>query len=207
MYLPKHFEAADPAALHALMRAHPLATWVMLAGGELVANHVPFLFDADRGPHGTLVGHVARANPAWRAIGPSVVVFQAADGYISPSWYPGKAVDGRVVPTWNYSVVHAHGTPRVVDDPAALLAIVGRLTRANEAGRAAPWAVSDAPADFIDKMLGAIVGIEIPVQRLVGKAKLSQNRPPADRAAVVGGLRQEAAAGAHALADLMEAAR
>lgn len=203
MYLPKHFEVTDPAALHGLMRAHPLATWVMHAGGELVVNHVPFLFDADRGPQGTLVGHVARANPVWRHGAPSVLVFQGADAYVSPNWYPSKQAHGKAVPTWNYAVVHAHGTPRAIEDRAALLEIVTRLTTTHEAGQALPWAVSDAPHDFVEQMLSAIVGIEVPVERLVGKWKVSQNRPAADRQGAAAGLRQRGDAASLAMAALV----
>jgi len=191
MYLPKHFEESDPQVLHALIRAHPLGTWVTVHEGGLLANHLPFLLDAARGEHGTLVGHVARANPVWRSFSesvPSLVVFQGVDSYVTPSWYPGKREHGKVVPTWNYAVVHAHGLPRAIDDKAWLLDLVTRLTDAQEAGMAAPWKVSDAPADFVDRQLEAIVGIEIPIARLAGKWKVSQNRLPADRLGVVAGL-------------------
>jgi transcriptional regulator len=190
MYIPPHFEERDVAVLHALVRSHPLGAWVIESDGGLVVNHIPFLLDASRGPFGTLVGHVARANPAWttRSTIESVVVFQGPQTYITPSWYPAKQQHGKVVPTWNYVVVHAHGTPRVVDDPAWLREHVGRLTRAHEAGREAPWQVSDAPSDYIEGMLRAIVGIEIPIVRLVGKWKASQNRPVPDRVGVIEGL-------------------
>jgi len=203
MYLPKHFEQTELGAMHALVHAHPLATWVAQVGGELTANHIPMLLDAGRGPHGTLVGHVARANPVWREPGPALVIFRGADAYITPSWYPGKAVDGKVVPTWNYAVVHVHGRMRAVDDAEALRAIVTRLTNRHEGGRAAPWQVSDAPPDYVDKMLAAIVGIEIEIERWVGKSKLSQNRPAADRAAVAAGLQADSAPGAAAMAALI----
>ena len=202
MYLPKHFEVTDTAALQALVQARPLATWVTVVDGEPVVNHVPFRLDTTRGEHGTLVGHVARANPVWQRPGPSVLVFQGADGYVSPSWYPSKREHGKVVPTWNYAVVHAHGTPRIVDDAEGLLAIVSSLTDTHETPRTAPWKVSDAPDDYVAQMLRAIVGIEIPVQRWVGKFKLSQNQPAANRAGVLQGLRQQDTASA--LADQMQ---
>jgi len=192
MYLPKHFEVTDAAALHDLVRRHPLAAWATVADGLPVVNHVPFRLDATRGELGTLVGHVARANPVWRTPAPSVLAFRAADGYVSPNWYPAKREHGKVVPTWNYAVVHAHGTPRIVDDREGLLAIVTALTAEHEAAQAHPWAVSDAPADYVEQVLRAIVGIEIPVQRWEGKFKLSQNRSAADVAGVVAGLRQQA---------------
>jgi len=190
MYLPAHFEESRPERLRALLRENPLATWVVQADGGLQVNHIPFMLDADRGPHGTLVGHVARANPVWRSLGPSVAVFQGPQAYISPSWYPSKREHGKVVPTWNYAVVHAHGTPRAIEAPDEVLAIVTRLTQTHEAGSAVPWAVSDAPADYIEQMLKAIVGIEIAVERWVGKWKASQNRGVPDRLGTVAGLRQ-----------------
>lgn len=191
MYVPAHFAETDPSVLHALIRAQPLGAWVVPDPDELVVNHIPFYLDTGRGEHGTLVGHVARANPVWRSLSqamPSVVIFQGPQAYISPSWYPSKQAGGKVVPTWNYAVVHAHGRPRVIDDRARLLEIVSQLTDTHEGGRAAPWQVTDAPADFIDKLLAAIVGIEIPVERLSGKWKVSQNRPQADQLGTAAGL-------------------
>jgi len=190
-YLPPHFEETDPAVLHALVRAHPLGTWVLSHQGELLVNHIPFLLDPQRGEHGTLVAHVARANPVWQALaaGPaSVVVFTGPQAYVSPNWYPSKREHGKAVPTWNYAVVHAHGVPRAFDDPARVLEVVTRLTQIHEANQVQPWQVADAPADYLQSMLKAIVGIEIPVQRWVGKRKTSQNRSPADRLGVVAGL-------------------
>lgn len=188
MYLPPHFEITDTATLHDVVRRFPLATWATVVDGQALLNHVPFRLDADAGAHGTLIGHVARANPVWRTPGPSVLAFQAADGYVSPSWYAAKREHGKVVPTWNYAVVHAHGTPEVVEDRDALHAIVSSLTQAHESTRPAPWAVDDAPADYVEQMLRAIVGIRIPVTRWVGKFKLSQNRSAADHGGVVAGL-------------------
>jgi transcriptional regulator len=203
MYLPVHFEETRTPVLHDLLRAHPLATWVVQGADGLVVNHIPFLIDADRGPFGTLVGHVARANPVWRQLAASVAVFQGPQAYVSPNWYPSKHAHGKAVPTWNYAVVHAHGTPRAVDSRDALLDIVTRLTQAQEAGQAAPWAVSDAPADFIEQMLKAIVGIEMPIERLVGKWKVSQNRSEADRLGTEAGLRHQGEAQALAMAALV----
>jgi transcriptional regulator len=208
MYVPAHFAETDPGVLRALVAAHPLATWTTWADGEILVNHVPFLLDAERGPHGTLVGHVARANPVWRRFSPtvpSVVVFQGADAYISPSWYPAKQAHGKVVPTWNYALVHAHGIPRAVEDRAWLHAFVTRLTDTHEAKQAAPWRVADAPAEYVDRMLGAIVGIEIPITTLVGKWKVSQNRSRADMQGVAAGLRSSDGAEATGMAALVEA--
>ncbi len=191
MYLPAHFEENRPQVLLDLVRNHSLGTWVLSTDQGLLVNHVPFLIDQDDAGSFTLTGHVARANPVWQAFGnmrETVVVFQGPQTYISPSFYPSKQVDGKVVPTWNYAVVHAHGQARAIEDKPALLAIVTRLTNTNEAARKAPWQVSDAPDDYVDKMLNGIVGIEIKVTRLVGKWKNSQNRSPADRAGVAAGL-------------------
>jgi transcriptional regulator len=191
MYVPTYHEEADPSVLHALIRAHSLGTWVTHGEGELIANHIPFLLDSGRGKHGTLMGHVARANSVWRSFSTSlasVVVFQGAETYISPSWYPSKHTHGKAVPTWNYAVVHARGLPRVIEDRDWLLAHITQLTDVNEAAQAVPWKVSDAPQDFTDRMLGAIVGIEIPIEKLVGKWKVSQNRPEPDKLGVVAGL-------------------
>ena len=190
-YLPAHFEERDLKTLHALIEAHPLATWATLQeDGELVVHHVPFMLDRERGPFGTLVGHVARANPVWRAPRKSLLVFQGAEAYISPGWYASKAQHGKVVPTWNYAVVHARGTPVALERPEDVLPIVTRLTQTHEAAQSKPWQVGDAPPDYIAKMLEAIVGIEIPIEQLVGKWKVSQNRSRADRDGVATGLSQ-----------------
>jgi transcriptional regulator len=207
MYLPKHFEESDPQVLHALIRAHPLGTWVTMHAGELLANHVPFLLDPARGEHGTLVGHVARANPVWQSFSatvPSLVVFQGVESYVTPSWYPSKHQHGKAVPTWNYAVVHARGIPRAIEDKAWLLDLVTRLTDTHEAAMALPWKVTDAPPDFVDRQLEAIVGIEIPITRLTGKWKVSQNRPAADRLGVVAGLLGRGDAAAEAMAALVK---
>jgi transcriptional regulator len=191
MYTPKHHEETDRAVLHDLIRAYPLGTWVALCDDELVVNHVPFLLQPDRGPHGTLVCHVARANPVWQRFSKersSIVSFQGADGYITPSWYPTKQAHGKAVPTWNYAVVHAHGVPHAIEDRAWLLSHVTQLTATHESGEPVPWKPSDAPAEYIDRMLEMIVGIEIPIDTLAGKWKVSQNRPHADKVGVVAGL-------------------
>jgi transcriptional regulator len=199
MYLPKHFEQHDPAALQALMREHPLAALVSSGPDGLTADHVPLEYDATTQ---TLRGHVARANPLWRQAGgqPVLAIFRGAQAYITPSWYPGKAEHHKVVPTWNYAVVHAHGTLRVVDNAPWVHGLVSGLTGHHEARRPQPWAVSDAPEPYIEQMLQAIVGIEIPVARLVGKWKISQNRGAADRDGVAAGL---AADGMAAMATLV----
>jgi transcriptional regulator len=211
MYIPKLHEETDLSVLHALVRAHPLGTWATQGDGELLVNHVPFLLDANRGPYGTLMCHVARANPVWQQYSrrvPSVVAFQGPDIYISPSWYASKQLHGKVVPTWNYAVVHAHGIPIVLEDPDQLIAHVTQLTAAHEAGRPAPWKVSDAPREFIEQMARQVVGIEIPLAQIFGKWKVSQNRSPADRQGVESNLRAQGDPRSGAMADLVaQAAR
>lgn len=179
MYLPSHFAETDTGTLHALIRERPLATLVTLGPDGLTANHIPLHLDADAGPCGTLRGHVARANLLWKeAAGSQVlVIFQGPESYISPAGYATKAEHGKVVPTWNYTAVHAHGVLRSIEDADWIFAQISALTAAHEAGLPQPWTISDAPADYIEKMLGAIVGIEIPIDRLVGKWKVSQNQP------------------------------
>jgi transcriptional regulator len=202
MYTPPAFAETRIEALHEAIRAHGLATLVTHAADGMIATHLPLMLDATRGRFGTLIGHLARANPqAHRATGEALVIFQGPDGYITPSYYPTKRENAKVVPTWNYAAVHAYGPLRIIDDKAELLAIVTRLTNAHEQPRAQPWAVSDAPEDFIDGMLRAIVGIEVPITRLEGKWKMSQNRPAVDRAGVVSGL---AADGHDALAAVVD---
>ena len=186
MYLPTHFAETRPEELHRLLRAHPLGSLVTHGPDGLDADHLPFAFDPDTGPHGTLLAHVARANPLWQRCPtgtPVMVIFRGAEGYISPNWYPSKHEAHRQVPTWNYEVVHAHGTLTVRDDVRFLRGLVARLTRHHEqaAGEPQPWKMSDAPTDYIDDLLGRIVGIEITLTSLVGKAKLSQNEEARDR--------------------------
>jgi transcriptional regulator len=202
VYLPKHFEQHDPAALQALMREHPLATLVTTGASGLTADHLPLEYDA---ASNTLRGHVARANPLWQHAGgqPVLAVFCGLQAYITPSWYPSKAATHKVVPTWNYAVVHAHGTLRAVEAAPWLHALVSRLTGTHEAGRTAPWAVSDAPEDYVQQMLRAIVGIEIPVERLIGKWKITQNRAEPDRLGVADGLAAEPSPQARAMAPLV----
>jgi transcriptional regulator len=211
MYIPKHFEETSLPVLHALLRAHPLATWVTRSGGEpagaLDADHVPLLLDASRGELGTLVGHVARANPVWKSLAgaaDSLVIFQGAEAYITPSWYPSKRVHGKAVPTWNYAVVHVRGTARAIQDRDWLLRHVTQLTGAHEAQLTAPWQVADAPADYIEQMLRAIVGIEIAITDIVGKWKVSQNRSQEDRFGVVAGLAEQNTERSKAMASLVE---
>jgi len=204
MYLPSHFEETRLDVLHAFVRRQPLGLLVTHGSAGLAANPVPFLLDADGGGGlGTLRAHVARANPVWRegsADASALVVFQGPQAYVSPSWYPAKAEHGKVVPTWNYVMVQARGRLRAIDDAEWLRRLVTRLTERHEAVLPAPWSVSDAPADYVETMLRAIVGIEIELEALTGKWKVTQNRSAADRAGVVRGLEAVGGDAATALA-------
>ena len=207
MYVPSHFEETRIEVLHRLIRECSFAALVTLGSDGLDANHVPFELDADPPPLGTLRAHVARGNPVWRDFSrdlEALVLFQGPQAYITPSWYETKKETGKVVPTYNYAVVHAHGPLRIVEDQEWLRGLVERLTNRYEAGRPQPWKVADAPGDFVDKQLRAIIGLEIPITRLVGKWKVSQNRPAADRDGVVRGLREIGDANAVAMANLVE---
>jgi transcriptional regulator len=178
------------------------------ADDELNVNHLPFLLDPSPSPWGTLLGHVARANPIWRAFSrsqASVVVFQGPQVYITPAWYPSKAEHAKVVPTWNYAVVHAYGLPRAIEDRDWLLEHVTRQTQLREEGQAVPWQVSDAPARFIERLLGGIVGIEISISKLVGKWKVSQNRTNADRLGAAAGLLEKGTSESVEMAGLIRA--
>jgi transcriptional regulator len=199
MYMPKHFVETRAEVLHGLMRDYPFATVVANATDGLVANHLPFEL-----VEGVLHGHVARGNELVRMDGAEVLlVFRGPDGYISPNWYQTKHETGREVPTWNYAVVHVHGRLKVVDDAAWLRRLLDTLTDHHEAGQPQPWKVGDAPEDHIEKSLKAIVGLEIAIERLEGKFKLSQNHPARNRAGVVAGLRERDDDGDVELAALM----
>ncbi|MFZ2648889.1 MAG: FMN-binding negative transcriptional regulator [Burkholderiaceae bacterium] len=206
MYLPSHFEETRVDVLHRSIRAQPLGLLITLSASGLQANPLPFLIDEGPTPLGTLRGHVARANPLWRETRGDVdalIVFQGPQAYISPSMYATKAATGKVVPTWNYVTVQARGKLRPVDDAQWVRNLVERLTRTHEAPRAVPWAVSDAPANYITTMLGAIVGIEVELVALQGKWKVSQNRDAVDRQGVAYGLEQQAQASGDAQALAM----
>ena len=185
MYTPATFREERLDVLHGLIDAHPLGALVHQSADGLCADHLPFEIAAPTpdAPFGILRAHVARANPLWRAAGADcMVIFQGPHAYITPAWYAEKQRSGKEVPTFNYAVVHAHGPLRAIDDAAWLLGLVERLTARHEAEQAAPWRVSDAPAGYIEKLLKAIVGIEIPLTRLTGNWKLGQNRTQEDQA-------------------------
>ena len=203
MYLPKHFDASDAARCHALIRAESFPTLITVdEAGAPFATHLPMLLDAERGQLGTLLAHVARPNPQWRhfATGrPALVVFQGPHAYVSPSWYATHPS----VPTWNYVAVHAYGVPRLLEEPAAVKALLARLVHTYEAGRPQPWVFESLSPDYVDRMIQGIVAFDIPIERLEGKTKLSQNRSAADRVGVVAGLRAEGDGLGRAVADLM----
>jgi transcriptional regulator len=209
MYEVAAFRETRIEVMHALIRAHPLATLVTVSGGVAEANHLPLLAEPDPAPDGSLHGHVARANPLWRQPpeGEVLAVFQGPQTYVTPSWYPSKREHGKVVPTWNYAVVHIRGPLVIHDDREWLRDLVSRLTRSQEASRPQPWGIDDAPAEYIDRMLEAIVGIEIPVTSIEGKWKVSQNRAQADRSGVAAGLSARGDAEALQMARLVDGER
>ncbi|MER8403789.1 MULTISPECIES: FMN-binding negative transcriptional regulator [unclassified Mesorhizobium] len=198
MYQPPHFQETRPDVLHGLIRAHPLGLLVSNGAEGPVANAIPFLLDADVPPNGRLRAHLAKANPQWRLLAdnplaPVLVVFQGADAYVTPSWYETKRETGKVVPTWNYAIVQVRGSVTVIEDQDWLAEQISDLTMSQEGSRAAPWAVTDAPAPFIQSQIKGIVGLEIEITAISGKWKVSQNRPAADRVGVAEGLESETA--------------
>ncbi|MGF6459567.1 FMN-binding negative transcriptional regulator [Pseudomonas frederiksbergensis] len=206
MYTPSNFAINDLNELHQHILGARLGVLVTHGEQGLQASHLPLLLNVDHGPNGTLYGHLARANPQWRELqngAEALVIFAGADAYVSPGFYPSKAEHGKVVPTWNYVAVHAYGTGEVFTDTDRLRDLISALTERHEAGRAQPWKVADAPADYIDGMLKAIVGFALPIQRLEGKRKLSQNRSAADIAGVREGLTASPDVHDQALAHLM----
>ncbi|HEX2577751.1 MAG TPA: FMN-binding negative transcriptional regulator [Aquihabitans sp.] len=208
MHRPPAFDVDDPAALLATLLEQVAATLVTVGPRGMESTLLPMLYDPGSSPHGTLLGHVARANPLVRDrhAGEALVVVTGVQAYVSPSWYPSKARHGKVVPTWDYVTVQAAGPLVLHDDPAWLLAQVGALTERHERGRAEPWSPADAPASYLEQTLRGIVGVEVPLDRLAGKAKLSQNRPADDVEGVIAGLRAEDQPGASAAADAVRAA-
>lgn len=192
MYVPKQHEQPSVAAMHSLMRDHPLATVISLSANGLNANHIPLHLDEGTAPYGVLRGHVARANPMlddFNADVETLLVFHGPETYITPAWFATKQETGKVVPTWNYAVVHAYATARVVDDAAWVRRQLEVLTAHHEAAFAEPWLVADAPAEFIDRIITHIVGIEFVITRLIGKWKVNQNQPQHNQDSIIAGLR------------------
>jgi len=208
MYIPKYHEEHNLDVLHDLITAHPLGTWAVCQDNKITAHHLPFMLDRSRGTCGSLVTHVAKANPVWQLIhentDSSLIIFQGANTYITPSWYVSKQEHGKVVPTWNYAVVHVYGVPKAWTDMDWLHQHVNTVTDAYEAQQPKPWKVNDAPQEYIDQMTQGIVGIEIPIERIIGKWKVSQNRNEADRQGVIDGLRAKGDADSIAMAVMVE---
>ncbi|MEF2279033.1 FMN-binding negative transcriptional regulator [Deinococcus sp. YIM 134068] len=193
MYQPPHFREERLEVQHALIRKFPLGLLITAGPGGLMANPIPFVLAPSASAKGTLQAHLARANPQLRELGPAsecLVVFQGPQEYVTPSWYPTKQETGKVVPTWNYATVHAWGRPRLIEDAAWLAHHLNALTRSQEQERPVPWEVADAPDSYITSQMKGIVGIELEIDRLAGKWKVSQNRPEPDRRGVVAGFRQ-----------------
>lgn len=190
MYTPPVFREENPAALRQIMREARLSTLVTATAEGLMATPLPLILDETEGDYGTLYGHCAKANPQWQAepIGEALVIFSGADAYITPSWYATKQEHGKVVPTWNYAAVHAYGTPEFFDDEARLREAVTRLTDLYEQARSMPWAVTDAPENYVRAQLKGIIGVRLPITRIEGKVKMSQNRTEADRVGIAKGL-------------------
>lgn len=206
MYNPPQFREDRLSALHDAMRRAGLATLVTCGPDGPEATHVPMLLDPEPAPYGTLYGHISIANPQWRSADPAMpalAIFLGPDAYISPAWYETKLRTGKVVPTWNYVAIHAAGPVRFFHDPDQLLDLVTRLTERREAGRPDPWAVGDAPEEFVRAQLKGIVGFALPISLLEGKWKMGQNRPVEDRAGVVAGLTREGGAGEAMVAQIM----
>jgi transcriptional regulator len=207
MYIPRANEEKRVPVMHALMVAQAFGTLVTMGTSGLIASHIPMVLEQDGSEFGVLKGHISRANPQWRELASSVeslAIFAGPHHYISASWYPGKLEHGKEVPTWNYAVVHAYGLLRVVEDAAWLMPHLESLTDQHEAGSAIPWKVSDAPAAFIETMLKGIVGLELPITRLEGKWKVSQNRVERDRQAVAEGLNRLNTAESLVMKELVE---
>jgi len=200
VYVPPLFKEDRIDILHDAIRRTGLATLVTLMEAGLIASHVPMLLDPAPEPYGTLIGHLAKPNPqAKGSVGEALAIFQGPDAYITPSWYATKRATGKVVPTWNYVAIHAYGAIEFFSDRERLREVVTRLTERHETSRPDPWAVSDAPADFVEGMLNGIVGFALPISRLEGKWKMSQNRPAEDRAGVISGLEADERADVAAL--------
>jgi transcriptional regulator len=210
LYVPSSNAEYRPDVMLAYMEAHPLATLVTSSSEGLIATHLPLLVDRTRGAFGTLAGHLARANPQQRQAregDEALVIFSGHDAYVTPGFYPSKARDGKVVPTWNYVAVHAYGALRYVSDPAALRRHLEALTSHHESPRERPWSVSDAPSDYIERQMGAIVGVEIEITRLEGKWKMSQNRAAEDIDGVIAGLGASGDPHERAVAEVVRARR
>jgi transcriptional regulator len=210
VYIPKFNEETRLDVMHALIETQPLATLVTMSNSGLIATHLPMVLARSEGPHGTLRGHLSRANSQWRNLNPSIealAIFSGAHHYISPSWYPEKAEDGKVVPTWNYAVVHVYGPLKIIEDPAWLLSHLNTLVTQHESSFPTPWKTSDAPSDYIASQIKGIVGLELPITRIEGKWKVSQNKSERTLHAVEQGLEDLNTPEALAMRDLIHGKR
>jgi len=208
VYLPAHFTAPQTAEVAAFVAAVAAADLITFDGTKPVASLIPIIWDREAGEQGRLLGHLALANPQWESVAPgssALAIVHGPQAYVSPSWYPSKARHGRVVPTWNYVTVHFTGPLTVHRDPEWLRDVVTRLTRRHETGRPTPWAVTDAPPDYLNGQLRGIVGVELTIATVEAKYKLSQNRGADDRASVAEALRAEPGPGAAEISALMSA--
>ncbi len=205
MYIPTAFREDSLGPLHEMIQATGLATLASATAHGVTTTPLPLFLAAEEGPYGTLYGHMARANPHWREtlLGDGTALFMGPSAYISPSWYPSKQEHHRVAPTWNYVAVEARGPLEFFDEPGRLRRLLSRLTARHEAGRLQPWAMEDAPEDYLAEMLKGIIGVRLPIARLEGKWKMSQNRTEADRAGAAAGLKAEGSAAASAVAALI----
>jgi transcriptional regulator len=210
VYIPKFNQETRLDVMHGLIRTQPLATLVTMGSSGLIASHLPMVLHPTKGPNGTLLCHLSRANPQWREFTPTVealAIFSGPQHYISPNWYPGKAEDGKVVPTWNYVVVHAYGPLTIIEDPTWLRTQINALTTQHESAFPQPWAVTDAPDDYIASQIKGIVGIELPIHRIEGKWKVSQNQSDRTRLAVEQGLEDLNTPASLAMRDLVNGKR
>lgn len=205
MYAVQHFRQKSVPEMRAYLAENPFAALVVNTANGPAVDHIPLEFDAGSSSEGRLLGHVARSNPLWREFesGPGLAVFSAHHAYISPDWYASRAADPRVVPTWNYVAVHVSGTLRFFHDADRIQELLERMTDRFESARTTPWRMTDAPAEYIGRLVAGVVGVELQIDSMVGKWKLSQNRPPEDRDGVIAGLRQEGGPEGAALASLM----
>ena len=209
MYIPKANEETRLPVLHDFLRAHPFATLVTMGNAGMIATHLPLVLEDDGSEFGLLKGHISRANTQWKDINTSIdalAIFAGDHHYITPNWYPSKHQDGKQVPTWNYVVTHCYGPLKFIEDPQWLLAHLETLTTIHEASSPIPWKIADAPPEFIKALLNGIIGLELPVRKIEGKWKLSQNRSQQDRQGVVEGLTQLDTPESLAMSDLVKQA-
>ncbi len=207
MYIPKANEETRLPVLHDFIRANPLATLVTMGNSGMIASHIPLVLDDDNSQFGLLKGHISRANTQWKDIETAIdalAIFAGDHHYITPNWYPSKHQDAKQVPTWNYVVTHCYGPLKLIEDPQWLLAHLETLTSIHEASNPVPWKVTDAPPEFNRALLNGIIGLELPIRKIEGKWKVSQNRNAQDRQGVIEGLTQLDTPESLAMKDLVQ---